>query len=381
MTDRAPSATPTPPRQRDLVLDFWRGVSVLMVLLQHVVYYRFPVFRTFLELPQDHAAPLSRMLFIGDRLLVAAAYHSGEWGVKFFFVISGYIITKLMLEEESRDGTMSAKHFYVRRIFRILPAYFTYLAFLWVAEVAGWASGRVGQLPYAAALLCNTSVVHCGWNIAHTWTLAIEEQFYVLWPAVYLLSGQRYRVPVVIGLIAVLAACSSTGVLVTDQWMDNALSFVCIMTGALYALSARFRGVVQRRGVPLTLAGLGAVLLISRVPGRSSLAHLLFKESTPFVILVCIITTYDFAWLRRTRPFISIAKFGLISYSLYIWQQLFTNTAGSYRAGSPLLYAPLMLVCATASYVYIEKPAIRFGKSLLRRAPRTRGAAVTEPVT
>src|SRR3989344_871741 len=105
--------------KRDIILDAWRGIAILMVIAHHLFYFHFEVTNTIVRL---------------------FAERSGPWGVKLFFIISGYIITRLMLEEESRRGSLSLYAFYVRRIFRILPPYLLY-----VVAVAGFAG--LGGVP------------------------------------------------------------------------------------------------------------------------------------------------------------------------------------------------------------------------------------------
>src|SRR5271165_6695335 len=98
---------PTEAKGRDKVLDFWRGTSIFMVIFQHAVYYHWRIFRSFAETAVYTSSLWHNTLLFLDHIAVAFAYRSGDLGVRFFFVISGYIITTLLLKEEGRDGSIS----------------------------------------------------------------------------------------------------------------------------------------------------------------------------------------------------------------------------------------------------------------------------------
>jgi peptidoglycan/LPS O-acetylase OafA/YrhL len=101
-------------------------------------------------------------------------------GVRIFFVISGYLITQILLREQGRTGTISLKDFYVRRAFRIFPAAFVFLA---IVSVAFWHELRWYQIGTALLYLASLGVTQ-PWFFMHLWSLSVEEQFYLLWPGV-----------------------------------------------------------------------------------------------------------------------------------------------------------------------------------------------------
>ena len=152
-------------------LDGCRAISILLVVVSHLC-----------ETPAFHAFdPYARLMF-----------HFGPFGVEVFFVISGFIITTLLLNEEHSHGFVSIKGFYIRRAFRIWPAAYAYLL---VVAVLAW-NHVISVAPhhffYAGTFLMN-HVQEMNWFTAHFWSLAIEEQFYVLWPIVFLLTARRGR--------------------------------------------------------------------------------------------------------------------------------------------------------------------------------------------
>lgn len=359
--------TPRSAASRDTVIDFWRGVSILLVIFQHLVYYRYRVFRQFIETTHFSGTHLHELAYVLDKVAVAIAYRSGDWGVRTFFVISGYIITYLMLREESIYGAISLENFYVRRVSRILPAYVTYLAFVLLFGLIGWIHADIHGVFDAAAFLCNTNAGHCSWNIGHTWTLAIEEQFYIFWPLMFLILPRRTRVLFAGSSVAIFLALSSFGIGVTTSWVDNGVSFACIALGALYALSEGFQHFVRGFGISASAALLVVIVALNSVVHMQSVAHILFREVTPFLILVAIVSTYRLSWLTKSRPFAAIASVGLVSYSLYLWQQLFTNFPDSYPVVSPLQDPLWMVPIAIVSYLWIERPPILWAKRFSKR--------------
>lgn len=356
-------------RRRDIVLDFWRGVSVLLVILHHLVYFRYPVFKEFTIETFDAAMFTAHNgLLIADRILVEFAERSGPLGVKIFFVISGYIITKILLEEAQSSGRINVVQFYARRIFRILPAYIVYLFGVSAAALAGWIVFDQRDLLPAAGFLCNTSIAACGTFVIHTWSLAIEEQFYLVWPFLFILVPLVFRGRVLYGLLAILAILSAFGVLTAHGWIDSALSFLCIALGALYAHDKPFEQFVTRYAWH-TIGAISviAVILYFAVPNSYELVHQTYRLIQPFVILAVLVYSYRFENTMRHVALSWLARVGLMSFSLYLWQQLFTAAPEMYPAYSPLQWPLIMLVLAFASYRLIEQPVIRWARTALKR--------------
>lgn len=150
------------------------------------------------------------------------AYHAGgpvpgDLGVAFFFVLSGFLITHLLLEEHRTSGTVSLRQFYVRRTLRIFPAYQAFVA-------ASWAADTVLGHPWPAALTAAAfgywvnyfnawTHTHTG-TVAHAWSLAVEEQFYLLWPLLFVTLVRRGR-----SALATAVAALIVGVLVWRSWL------------------------------------------------------------------------------------------------------------------------------------------------------------------
>ncbi len=180
---------------------------------------------------RDHPTRLGHLPALDGLRAVAVvmvmAYHAGiagfsgaKAGVDVFFVLSGFLITALLLEERSRTGTVGLGAFYMRRVLRLYPA-------LLVAIIGAITLAAVRMPVFAASssalrstirgtpfALLYTMNVHralgsSGGYLGHAWSLAIEEQFYLAWPAVVLLSSRRSHGVAIVGAVAVACAVSS----------------------------------------------------------------------------------------------------------------------------------------------------------------------------
>jgi peptidoglycan/LPS O-acetylase OafA/YrhL len=130
----------------------------------------------------------------------------GELGVRIFFVISGFIITKLLLQELEQSGAISLRRFYLRRTLRIFPASYCYLAVIGLISAFGFLSVTGSDLRNGAVYLMNYAKTR-SWSVGHMWSLSVEEQFYLLWPAVVCAFG-RIRAMQAAALLVVLAPVS-----------------------------------------------------------------------------------------------------------------------------------------------------------------------------
>ena len=302
---------------------------------------------------------------VGDGILRELAERAGPWGVRIFFIVSGYIITSLMLKEEARRGTLAIGAFYVRRVFRIIPAFAVYMAALGFVGALGWFSVARGDLVNAALFACNTGLL-CGWGSVHTWTLAIEMQFYLLWPLLFIFLPGGWRAPFLTALVAFLLVLSATGTLLARGWIDNAASVACIALGALCAVSPGFFAWVKRYGL-LSVAAAAAVVGVLYVAHQFELARMLYRALVPLGLLSVVFAAYAVPRFSEWSITNILSKVGLISYSLYLWQQLFFAPAELYPSASLLAATPLVFGIAFLSYWFVERPGQAWGKALLQR--------------
>jgi len=159
-------------------LDGWRAIAILAVIVHHAtVSYVYP----------SGPYPSGRGLWI-SRLL-------GDHGVAIFFAISGFLICTRLLQEHRKTDRISLKSFYLRRAFRILPPYFLYLAILGVIAAAGVIEVEPIEWWSCAFFFRNympgPHPPFTGWYTGHFWSLSIEEHFYLFWPLMLVVCGNK----------------------------------------------------------------------------------------------------------------------------------------------------------------------------------------------
>jgi peptidoglycan/LPS O-acetylase OafA/YrhL len=344
----------------------------LLVVLYHLTEFRFQtLLRPLGSGPLTTEGPQGIGSWISKQILRELEY-AGPLGVQIFFTISGFIITTLLMREQQRNGRVSLSAFYVRRALRILPPLWLVLGTVILFASLGYI--RVGQrsLLLAASFLCNTQPNNCSWFTGHTWSLAIEEQFYLVWPLLLTTIGFRAIAPLALTVCLVFIAVDQTSFM-TAAWLHNALSGACVAAGALYASSSRFRALLLRASTLPTI--LAAAFLLFGAPFFRRYNYY-FVESilTPFLIVFLVFSFSRFRANLEHRLIIrTLAGLGLISYGLYLWQQLFLADPSSYILHSLLEYPALLVPVVAISYWLVEKPLVRLGARLSRyltsRAP------------
>jgi peptidoglycan/LPS O-acetylase OafA/YrhL len=329
-------------------LDGWRAVAVMMVVVSHELVSK-PGINDSIERVVSRLGPL---------------------GVQIFFAISGYLIcTLLLLESDKRP--ISLRAFYTRRVFRILPPAFTYLAIVGLLSIAGFITVRAVDIASCVFLFAN--YIHNGWYVAHFWSLSVEEHFYLLWPAVLAFAGWRRASHIAVAGIAAVGSWrlysgatqyfgTETAWLRTDMVLD-AFFAPCLLAIALHHFPG-FKVAVQRLSIPLTTIALSALLVLATVAGLD----LSVKKSLQAVLLPLIVVSTVLrpaTWIGWILEHPAMRWIGRISYSLYLWQQMFSGPFHSWST-MPFRLAALFAVAA-ASYYFIERPTMAYGRSLLRR--------------
>ncbi len=336
---------------RDRSLDGFRAVAVLGVIAGHALAYRYT----------DAVESNGMLLHQIGRLAGSFA----DTGVYIFFAISGYIITTLMLREEAREGRFSLAAFYVRRSLRILPPFAAFLAALALLAANRLIEFQPAQIINAAAFSCNTGLTECSWYIAHTWSLAVEEQYYLVWPLLFTLIAppKRHQFAAVTTLLLITAF-----VLLPWDWHSNTVSFACIAAGATCALQPHWREALERVGgvwswsFAVLFALLGPLLVGLRV----------VEAVMPALAVFLLFGGRRIRLLRRVLESAPLQLIGAMSYSLYLWQQLFLAAPTRYSMEPPPVW--LLPIAAWLSLVVIERPCIRLAHRLSRGIMQRRSA-------
>jgi len=331
--------------QRSGYIDQWRGVAVLGVVACHVTSAQF--------LPGPHSLLFNSLGLIFPKL--------GPLGVETFFVISGFLITRLMLKEESESGSISLRAFYVRRATRILPAMLFYVLAVQLLGSVGFTRLEPGDGPRALSFLWNTPLLKWSPQFGQLWTLSVEEQFYLLWPLLFVVSD-RWRIPLVVIATVIGACCALSSSLVVKFAANNGMAVYCLGSGTLFALSARFRQAFERVRIPMWALLTPLVLLtpLCSVDGSWIAGHPLVLLVTP-PILVAVVLARD-GNIGGARLSEALRQVGLVSYSLYLWNSFATMTPEYYGSPACRVLALLAIPFAWLSYRYIEKPFIAMGR-------------------
>lgn len=351
---------------RNRIIDGWRGISVTLVIISHLADYRLDLTGSILPI---HAVIQNPLLLI-QNLTFRLISPLGGVGVSFFFVISGFLITTLLINEQIRDKSVSISAFYIRRALRIFPAFLLYITIVLILKIYGLILVNNDAFIRSGLFICNISEFRCSWWLAHTWSLSVEEQFYLCWPLTFLILRDRKA----FGISGILAALFLGALFINELG-----PFVYIALGALVAVSARARAwITAYSTTPIILIAAAVVVLeplTFPVPGL---------EKAILAIRPVLIAIIFFGTLltQRGGPILAlvsnrfVATIGLFSYSLYLWQQLslapvewngqLTGADVLYRyasTGQMFAFIPI----AIASYYLAERPCMRIGRSLSKR--------------
>lgn len=343
-------------------LDGLRAVAVALVLLGHV-----------------KLAFQLQLGGIGDIMLRVFNAHVG---VQIFFVISGFIITLLLLREKDACGRINLKAFWRRRGFRILPALWLFLLALLLLQAFGMFSMTVQT--WLGSLLFFRNHIGEGWFTGHLWSLGVEAQFYFLWPffVVHLPIKMRY----VVCMGGILLAISFRFIAATLAMPE--LSFYTLpgnldllMLGAMGAVYVSTQGgqekIRQANRLSAALSTKSAWLILVTVSLAStflmstrwsSWAMIFEPMLIGALVTLLILHVHGSAQgvMRRILSYAPISLLGLWSYSLYLWQQLFLAPAAAWPVNSwmreyPLIWPFGLAVVTLASYYLIERRFNQWG--------------------
>ncbi len=305
-------------------LDGLRALSILLVLTSH-------------SLPGTHSF-LFQLLFL-----------HADLGVRIFFVISGFLITSLLLKERSQTGKISLKLFYLRRVLRLFPAFYLFIG---IAALLGTPPGNwIYVLTYTVNFDPDPP-----WILGHLWSLSVEEQFYILWPVV--MAFARPRSWTALALLSVFAVFPVRWFSLIDPALHYAFPFVCgpIALGCLLALYA-----TQLKNI---VSAMNGWVFAASIPVIALLDTLDFRLATNILLTMCIArVVFVPVGLLNWPPLMWVGK---LSYSLYLFQQLFLDSI----SGRPSISLPFplnlagALTAAMICYYCVEAPFLGLRKRL-----------------
>ena len=362
-----------PAKSRNYIptLDGWRAIAVILVIFHHDKILHFKGMNT------------------------EWLYYHGPYGVTIFFAISGLLICSRLLDEERVQGRIHIGGFYIRRACRILPAAMAYLGVIGALGLASVipVTGREWVTSLFFCRNINTlsfTPGHRQWYTGHFWSLAVEEHFYLLLPSILFFTPKRFRLPVMTGTAVLIAAWrilvprylptliswSRTDLRINELWVPAIFAILLTMPGA--------RKLLERIVWIWPLIAVGLIYLLTETPYDNIYTALLGYVGMPLILLGTVLRPESlFGRFLELAPMRWVGK---VSYSIYLWQELFFT--GHYLPDrGPLAaarYSPLRWAClfvlATLSYYFIEKPMVRLGNRWAPPATPGRPEEVVKPI-
>ncbi len=312
----------------------------------------------------------------GTRGFPAVDLRVGDYahlGVVVFFVISGFLITRLMLLERAAKGQVSLKRFYLRRALRLFPAAYAYIAVVCLLWAAGFLHLHATDIWHAVTYTVNYLPEH-GKQIGHLWSLSVEEQFYLLWPLAFVLLAMTRLRWLAVGVLALgpLARAFAWFFLQGTPYRDLEMFPMIADTLAMGCLLALLSGSLERRAwyqqllrPIVSLSLLGIVLLLNRYMDYTVVAVLgtsILNVCLAILIHRCILRPDD--WFGRFLNWKPVAFVGVLSYSFYLWQQLFLNRQASAWINIFPQNILLAILAGLGSYYLLEQPLLKLRRQL-----------------
>lgn len=332
-------------------LNGWRAVSILLVLGGHTTAIK--------GLSVNH-------------LHFWYSVFGGDIGVRFFFAISGLLITWLMLKEETEFRRVNVKNFYIRRTLRIWPAYLTYVALLAVFQLSGIVSQHAyawrGILTftrnlYDTQLTFDPTGRHEDLLSFHFWSLSVEEQFYLFWPLLFCMLKMRWRIcflvftilfSLVFQTVYFLGFYSAHHVVLFQD--VNTFNFLdCLAWGCLGAiLLLRWKDGLEKMYEKFGTVLFSVAVSMIAVPWAMRLGKGISNMGFAILLLHSVVKPdwifyrpLNFRWMKRV---------GVLSYSIYIWQQAIWILWPKILLPVWFLWIPMVFGIAWISYEFLEKP-------------------------
>jgi len=351
-------------------LDGLRGIAILLVVWYHTL-------GTF----QVHGLPVG-------------SHYAGAVGVMIFFVLSGFLITTTLLREHAATRRLDLKAFYVRRALRLLPALLVAVAVtttvMWLTRDPQLNLTYLGELLIVLTYTMDFFSAQSGGYIlfGHTWSLAVEEQFYIIWPLLLLGCLRFARIPrtlvIAVGALTGLAIIWRIVASVSFvDWQRTYFApdtvFFALLLGCLLAVVQQHRALRVPGWVAYVgLAALLAIVAVPVTPGSdSNWPILLWGGLLTALIVLPVVAAAPRAKALAWRPLVLI---GELSYGWYLWHAILLQL---HPFGLDLRSSPTTAVAAAifslgiawVSFRYVEKPALAYKKRFERTAPLGVGQA------
>ncbi|WP_265594652.1 acyltransferase [Haloferula sp. BvORR071] len=336
-------------------LNGWRAVCILLVLLHH-----------------------SKWVPGGPDFFVTGF---GGLGVRFFFVISGFLITVLMLREVAGLGHLEVLSFFKRRCLRILPVYYAFLLVVLLLQL--WTPYELSTQEWIGNLTFTKNYFGSDWTTGHLWSLGVEQQFYLLWPFAFRalnpsVAPRRTLAWLALPMLlcpllwAIGSVAGIQGPLGLGSFLINADSLAtgCALAVLLWHWGDKVSGWLATK--PALLLAAGALVVAAPLWLSPTLRGVLFALTFSFptlqnlglALLLALSIQAGRSRLLAWLDWSWITFIGTVSYSLYIWQQIFCTKPGTFGASTAWwnsfpTWVLAAFLAAIVSYYLVERPFLR----------------------
>lgn len=292
--------------------------------------------------------------------------HFGTLGVDVFFVISGFLITTLCIKEKVLTGTISLKNFYIRRVYRILPVAYLYIVIIAIVNFACHLHMSIMSFIGAALFLANISYfrkTQFDWNLGHYWSLSVEEQFYILFP---IFIKKRFSVFVCIVLFIPFALLFISYLqtfipILNFELLSSAIrylnKFQGISIGCLFSI-LMFKGYLKfgKLNLVVTIISIFLIFYIGFDYAeylRATFFNLIVSALIGFVVINNV--AYKNNFIYKFLNFKLLSWIGILSYSIYIWQQMFLSNDSRFPMAKYPVNLLFLIAIPILSYYFYEQ--------------------------
>lgn len=329
-----------------------RAFSIILVVLNHM-----DVFQSLLT-PEMVDLRLAPMI-------------SGNFGVQVFFVLSGFLISHILLHERSQTGSINLKNFFIRRFLRLVPPLLVFFLLLGIAISQGYLSHTSDSVLYAVFYIYNFVPRELySFEMGHFWSLGVEEQFYLFWP--FTLTIVK-RVNLLVIFLCLLILLCSILTLITHRFSLDQVYFISrwfipascpILIGCLGAVFNHYNRQYLQKLLSFNWLIIPLIFVMYSFSLYAPIALIPLGISVRSVaILLFILKIYHSQqrkWVQALE-FAPLSYIGIISYGIYVYQGFFLRTGGGSDVWFQLFPVNILftLVIAVISYELIEKQALK----------------------
>jgi peptidoglycan/LPS O-acetylase OafA/YrhL len=338
-----------------------RAVAIVLVLIAHLTHT--PYYPEFIKSIMGNA-------------------NLGTIGVRLFFILSGYLITHVLIFEYRKTGKVSIRRFFIRRILRIFPCFYFFLIVLFIFSIFRWVDISHDAIGLAFLYIQNYTVFQgrqifpSSWLVAHSWSLSVEEQFYLIYPFIFISIFAWIKSRPWLMIIGFILICTFFRALNYSYPHISRMTFGPFFMNADFLFSgcamrillSRYKSSLIKLSAwkYLILIVAFTVAIIASVYEYQSgyyiiISGVLILLSNIIIFMVVII--FPDSRLGKVLDMKSFIFIGKLSYSLYVWQQLFLGSTSYWLKYKFVTFFPLnillVFLLAFLSYTFIEKPFLK----------------------